>query len=118
MRWGIVLVLSLWLWTGIALAQAAPESKAVCQRAAGKLDSMIVDWHAMVVQYHAEAKNPSVLKMLAEHRKGRLKPSFEKHCQREWPIHQAIFTCFAGSVTELGLALCHQSDTNPHHWQY
>ena len=118
MRWGIVLVVSLGLWAGSALAQSAPEAKAVCQRAAGKLDGLIEDWHALVVEYHAEAKNPSVLKLMAEHRKGRLKPNFQKHCQREWPVHEAIFTCFAGSVTALGLALCHQSDTNPNHWQY
>lgn len=116
-RW-VIVGLSLWLWAGGAAAQTRGDQAFTCQRAASKVDAMIEDWHAMVVHYQAEAKNPSVLRMMAEHRKGRLQTNFAKHCNAQWATHQAIFTCFSGSVTELGLALCHQSDTNPHHWQY
>ncbi len=110
--------LSLWLLAWGAAAQTRGDQAFTCQRAANKIDSMVDDWHAMVLQYKAEAKNPSVPQMWAEHRKGRLKANFQKHCKRQWATHQDIFVCFSGSVSELGLALCHQADTNPNGWQY
>nr|WP_315478915.1 hypothetical protein [uncultured Rhodoferax sp.] len=116
-RW-VIMGLSLWLLAGGAAAQTRGDQAFTCQRAASKIDGLIDDWHAMVLEYKAEAKNPSVLQMWAEHRKGRLKANFQKHCNRQWETHQAIFVCFSGSVTELGLALCHQADTNPNGWQY
>ena len=116
-RW-VIMGLSLWLLAGGAAAQTRGDQAFTCQRAASKIDGLIDDWHAMVLEYKAEAKNPSVLQMWAEHRKGRLKANFQKHCNRQWASHQTIFVCFSGSVTELGLALCHQSDTNPNNWQY
>ncbi|PQA77671.1 hypothetical protein [Rhodoferax sp. TS-BS-61-7] len=116
-RW-VVMGLSLWLLAWGAAAQTRGDQAFTCQRAASKIDGLIEDWHAMVLEYQAEAKNPSVLQMWAEHRKGRLKTNFQKHCNRQWENHQAIFVCFSGSVTELGLALCRQVDTNPNDWQY
>jgi hypothetical protein len=99
-------------------ADSDRDSAAVCKRAASKIDGFIVDWHAYVVEFKAEAKNPSVLKMAAEHKRGRLKANFRRHCMAKWAQHDDIFTCFAGTVTELGAALCHQTDTNRNHWQY
>jgi hypothetical protein len=101
-----------------AAAGTPGDSAAVCKRAATKLDGLIVDWHAYVVEFKAEARNPSVLKMLAEHKRGVLKANFRRHCMAQWAQHDDIFTCFAGTVTELGAALCHQTDTNRNHWQY
>lgn len=94
------------------------ESAEVCKRAANKIDGIIVDWHGFVVEFKAEAKNPSVLKMFAEHKRGTLKANFRRHCMVKWAQHDDIFTCFAGTVTEMGAALCHQTDTNRNHWQY
>ncbi|MCZ8094181.1 MAG: hypothetical protein O9331_11910 [Acidovorax sp.] len=100
------------------MAQAPADPAAVCQRAADKLQGLVPQWRDFVVEFKAEANNPSVLALAEEHRQGRLKASFRRHCQREWGTHQAIFVCFSGSVTELGLALCMQKDTNPHGWEY
>ena len=115
-----------WLLIGLATfccvagvwAQTRGDQSFTCRRAADKLDGLIVEWHQLVVDYSAEAKNPSVLKMMSEHKRGRLKTNFTAHCNQQWEMHQAIFVCFSGSVSALGLALCHQSDTNPNHWQY
>ncbi|MDZ7920436.1 hypothetical protein [Rhodoferax sp.] len=115
---GLIMGMSLWLLAWSAVAQTRGDPSFTCQRAATKIDSLIEDWHAMVLEFHAEAQNPSVLQMWAEHRKGRLKTNFQKHCKRQWNTHQAIFTCFSGSVSEMGLALCRQADTNPNDWQY
>lgn len=111
------------MWAGCcaaapAMARAHGDSAAVCQRAAGKLDGLVPEWRDLVVEFNAEARNPSVLALAEEHRQGRLKASFLHHCQREWGTHQATFVCFSGSVTALGLALCLQKDTNPHGWEY
>lgn len=101
-----------------ALAAPGDAPTAVCKRAADKVDALIVDWHGAVVEYKAEAQNPSVLKMLAEHKRGTLKANFRRHCLAKWAQHEDIFTCFAGTVSEMGAALCHQTDTNRHRWQY
>lgn len=114
----LIMGVSLWLLAWSAVAQTRGDPSFTCQRAAAKADSLIEDWHALVLEFHAEAQNPSVLQMWAEHRKGRLKTNFQHHCKRQWGTHQAIFVCFSGSVSELGLALCRQTDTNPHDWQY
>ena len=59
-RW-VVMGLSLWLLAGGAAAQTRGDQAFTCQRAASKMDGLIDDWHAMVLEYQAEAKNPSVL---------------------------------------------------------
>lgn len=119
LRWGRFVVLGalLVLCTAVQAGRDG-DSAAVCKRAASKVDALIVDWHGFVVEFKAEAKNPSVLKMLAEHKRGTLKANFRRHCMANWTQHDDIFTCFAGTVTELGAALCHQTDTNRNHWQY
>ena len=101
-----------------AMAQAPADPAAVCQRAADKLQGLVPEWHDFVVEFKAEARNTSVLALAEAHRQGRLKASFRHHCLSEWGTHQAIFVCFSGSVTALGLALCMQKDTNPHGWVY
>jgi hypothetical protein len=105
--------------TGVpALAQPHGDSVAVCQRAADKLERLVPEWLDLVVEFKAESRNRSVMALAEEHRQGRVRVSFQHHCQREWGTHQAIFVCFSGSVTALGLALCMQKDTNPHGWEY
>lgn len=101
-----------------AQAELGDTPTTVCTRAASKVDGLIVDWHAYVVQFDAQAKNPSVLAMHAEHKRGKLKANFRRHCLAHWARHGDIFTCFAGTTSELGAALCHQTDTNRNHWQY
>ncbi len=115
-----------WVASGAALAACSAayaaegdrDRAAVCTRAASKVDALIVDWHAFLVEFKAEAKNPSVLKMAAEHKRGTLKANFRRHCMAHWAEHDDIFTCFGGTTSELGAALCHQTDTNRNHWQY
>ncbi len=120
LRWrqlGVTAALLL-VCTAVLAGNGASDSTAVCQRAANKVDGLIVDWHAYVVEFKAGAKNPSVLKMFAEHKRRTLKANFRRHCMAHWAQHDDIFTCFAGTVGELGAALCHQTDTNRNHWQY
>jgi hypothetical protein len=118
-RWAVIFLMGVGgCAVAPALAQAPVDSAAVCQRAADKLQGLVPQWRDFVMEFKAEASNPSVLALAEEHRQGRLKASFRRHCQREWGTHQAIFVCFSGAVTELGLALCMQKDTNPHGWEY
>lgn len=99
-------------------AQTRGDQAFTCNRAADKVDSLIEEWRDFVVEYNGQAQNAAVLKMAAEHRKGRLKANFRKHCNAQWATHQTIFTCFSGSVSALGLALCRAPDDNPNNWQY
>ena len=99
-------------------AQTRGDQAFTCNRAADKIDGMVDEWRDMVVEYKGQAKNAAVLKMAAEHRKGRLKANFKKHCNAQWATHQTIFTCFSGSVSAGGLALCRAPDDNPNNWQY
>ena len=115
--WVVASVL-LGLGASAQAGSVGDNSTTVCKRAAIKIDGLIVDWHAFVVEFKAEAKNPSVLKMAAEHKRGTLKANFRRHCMAHWAQHDDIFTCFAGTTSELGAALCHQTDTNRNHWQY
>ena len=101
-----------------AAAQTRGDQAFTCNRAADKIDSMVEEWRDMVVEHNGQAKNAAVLKMATEHRKGRLKANFKKHCNAQWATHQAIFTCLSGSVSPLGLALCRAPDDNPNNWQY
>jgi hypothetical protein len=99
-------------------AQTRGDQTFTCNRAADKIDSMVEEWREMVVEYKGQAQNASVLKMAAEHRRGRLKANFKKHCNAQWATHQTIFTCFSGSISAMGLALCRAPDDNPNNWQY
>lgn len=99
-------------------AEVGDTPATLCTRAARKVDSFIVDWHAYVVQFSAQSKNQSVLAMFAEHKRGVLKANFRRHCMAKWAQHEDIFTCFAGTTSELGAALCRQADTNRNDWQY
>lgn len=113
----VPLVLSL-VWASPAGAQTRGDQAFTCNRAADKIDSMVVEWRDLVVEHKGQAQNAAVLKMAAEHRKGRLKANFKQHCNAQWATHQRIFTCFSGSVSAVGLALCRAPDDNPNNWQY
>ena len=118
MQRGIVIGVSLWLLAWGVAAQTRGDQAFTCKRAADKIDSMVEEWRDYVVEYQAQAQNPEVLKMAAEHRKGVLKANFKKHCHAQWASHARIFVCFSGSVSPLGLALCRAPDDNPNHWTY
>jgi cell division protein FtsL len=115
------LVMSIALSMAVALpvgAQTRGDQAFTCNRAADKINSMVEEWRDLVVEHNGQAKNAAVLQMAAEHRKGRLKANFKKHCNTQWASHQRVFVCFSGSVSALGLALCLAPDDNPNNWQY
>lgn len=106
----------LLLSSGPALADENAEY--TCDEAAEKVSSIIEDWYLFIRDAGAEAKNPSVLAMHADHEKGVLVEKFKRQCVESWAEHEDIYTCFAGTRTEIGAAMCKHPDTNKNGWRY
>jgi hypothetical protein len=97
-------------------ASANPDE--VCGRAADKIELVIDDWYAMVKEYNAESKNASVLAMHKDIKAGVFRDKFIKDCVSGWDSHSEIYTCFSGTRSEIGAAMCKHPDTNKNNWQY
>ena len=89
-----------------------------CEDSAQNISSIIEDWYLFVKEYGAEEKNPSVLAMHADHEKGLLAKKIKNQCVGGWAKHEDLFTCFAGTRSEMGAASCMHPETDKNGWLY
>ncbi len=99
-------------------AFANEDAEYTCEESAEKVSSIVDDWYMFVRDAGAEAKNPSVIAMHADHEKGVLVEKFKRQCIEGWTAHEEIYTCFSGVRSELGAAMCLHPDTNRNDWRY
>lgn len=90
----------------------------ICSEAALKINSIIVEWNELVIDYSAQEKNRSVSLMFDEHKAGTLEKTFIKRRKEKWESNQDIFGCFAGVRSGMGPAMCLHPDTNKNQWKY
>jgi hypothetical protein len=108
---GLLLVIS-----GSAFANEDVEY--TCGESAEKVRSIIDDWYLFVRDAGADAKNPSVIAMHADHEQGVLVEKFKRQCVESWTAQEEIYVCFSGIRSELGAAMCLHPDTNKNDWRY
>lgn len=89
-----------------------------CEESAENMSSIIDDWYLFVKEYGAEEKNPSVIAMQADHEKGLLVEKLKNQCVATRVEHEDIYTCFSGTRSEMGAAMCLHPDTNKNDWLY
>ena len=111
-----LLVGALLISAGAALADE--DAEYTCDEAAEKITSIIDDWHMFVRDAGAEAKNPSVIAMHADHEQGVLVDKFKQQCIANWTANEDIYLCFSGVRSEISAAMCLHPDTNKNDWQY
>ena len=99
-------------------AFANEDAEYTCGESAERLGSVIDDWYSFVRDAGAEAKNPSVVAMHADHKQGVLVEKFNRQCVENWTVHEEIYACFSGIRSELGAAMCLHPDTNKNDWHY
>ena len=111
------------IMAGLLLAATAPafandDSEYTCEESANRVSSIIDDWYMFIRDVGAEAKNPSVVAMHADHEQGNLVEKFKRQCVDSWKAHEEIYSCFSGVRNEISAAMCMHPDTNKSDWSY